>query len=174
MVSGLVTCFWSQITETCLNLGSVIRKTINSQSKKFRGRSGHNFSFLSVSSFLRSQCQLVLRLCSWFQNGLCVGPMLPGSFSVGERGRKKCQREKERERERQQERESGRERNIDVREKHWPFASQVCPDLGSNPKPLVGGTMLQPTDPPCQGREISWEFTWAKMGNCWGASYQML
>ena len=44
--------------------------------------------------------------------------MLPGSFSVGERGRKKCQREKERERERQQERESGRERNIDVREKH--------------------------------------------------------
>ena len=50
-------------------------------------------------------------------------------------------------------RERGRERNVDVREKHWLVASHTHPDRESNPHNLsVCGTMLQPTEPPGQGK----------------------
>ena len=56
-------------------------------------------------------------------------------------------------------REEGRERNIDVREKHWLVASHMRPyqywtqDLGIKPANLASRMTAQPSEPPGQGRD---------------------
>lgn len=81
-------------------LVSVVRKTSPTLSKTFRSRAGRSLSFLLVSSCFHSQLQLVLRLCSWFQNGHHLGFRLTGFYSVGERKGKR-DREKGERRERE-------------------------------------------------------------------------
>lgn len=44
-----------------------------------------------------------------------------------------------------------RERNSSVREKYQVVAFCTHPNWGSNPRPLVDGTTLPPTEPPGQG-----------------------
>ena len=50
------------------------------------------------------------------------------------------------------ERERERERNIDGREKHWLVASHVHPDQELNLQTFGVQMMLQPTEPPSQGK----------------------
>lgn len=93
MVGGLVIWVQLQMNDTCLNLASIIRKIMITQSKKLRG----SVSFVSLSSLFHPRGQLILRLCSWSQNGhrsgLHVGIPLV-HIAVGERGKKKRERKR--------------------------------------------------------------------------------
>ena len=100
MVGGLVIWFQLQMNDTCLNLASIIRKIMITQSKKLRGSVSFFSSLFTFPSSRAAYPKALLLVSNGHRLGLHVG--IPLVHMQWEKAEKRSGREKE-EKERQRE-----------------------------------------------------------------------